>query len=327
MTERTTLGLALAFAASVALNWGFFAQHRAASAMPPLSMTRPLGSLKLLFSNARWLSGYVVGIVGWAMYIAALAFAPLSLVQAIAAGGIGVLALLVWWSGGVRLARRDWAGVSAALVGLALLSGSLEGAGVGSKAGDWTQLAGWIVASSIIAGCVWLLRSRLFAPGAGSGIVAGLMYAAGDVATKASLGPSRELAFVPVLLLCHLLGFVTLQGGFQEGEALATAGLASVLNNGLPIAAGLTIFGEPPGRGATGALRLCAFVAVVVGAALLARGRDAHPTTERIERRRSAWAGRGIEPATEGLRTPCSATELPAPEDRRTVAEDTPVDP
>ena len=273
MSERITLGLVLALAASAALNWGFFAQHRAASTLPPLSVRRPLRSLRLLFTDARWLLGYVVGIGGWGLYIAALAFAPMSLVQATAAGGIGVLALFVSWVG-VRLTRRDWAGVSAALVGLALLGASLTGSTAGGKAADWTRVSWWIVASAFIAGCVWSLRSRALAPGAGSGIAAGLMFAAGDVATKASLGPSGQLAFVPVLLLCHLLGFVALQGGFQEGGALATAGLASLLNNALPIAAGVTIFGEPRGDGAAGVLRLLAFIFVVAGAAMLARGGD-----------------------------------------------------
>ena len=95
MTPKIGAGLALAVGSAFALNWGFFVQHRAAAKLPPLTVRRPLRSLRMLFSNLRWLRGFAVGIGGWVLYVAALALAPLSLVQAASAGGIGVLALLV----------------------------------------------------------------------------------------------------------------------------------------------------------------------------------------------------------------------------------------
>jgi hypothetical protein len=95
-------GVALALASAAALNWGYFAQHGAAEAMPPLALRRPLRSLRLLFGSPRWLGGFVVGIGGWGLYVAALRVASLSIVQAASAGGIGLLALLVARFGGVR---------------------------------------------------------------------------------------------------------------------------------------------------------------------------------------------------------------------------------
>jgi hypothetical protein len=298
MSDRLALGLGLAFAASVALNWGFFAQHRATRRMPSLSVRRPKRSLQLLFTDPAWLSGYVVGLIGWALYVVALAFAPLSLVQATAAGGVGVLALLVRWTEGATLHRRDWAGVAAALIGLALLGLSLTGSTGSGVGADWTRVASLIVVSCMIAWASWSWGSRLLAAGAGAGIAAGLMYAAGDVGTRAAIGTGGRFAFVPVLLLCHLLGFVALQSGFQKGSVLATAGVASVLTNALPIAAGIVVFGEPLGSGIVGLLRGSAFVCVVVGAALLARA--APGARDADEPRRSALAGPGIEPFLQG---------------------------
>src|SRR6185312_716947 len=78
-----TAGLAIAICSAVALNWGWVAQHRAASALPPLSLRRPLASLQALFATTAWLVGFVTGIGGWALYVAAVALAPLSLVQAV----------------------------------------------------------------------------------------------------------------------------------------------------------------------------------------------------------------------------------------------------
>ncbi len=294
MTGRTLLGLGLALASAVALNWGFFVQHRAASDLPPLSVRRPLHSLRLLFTDRRWLSGYVVGIGGWGMYIIALAFAPLSLVQASAAGGIGVLALLVRWVSGSRLSRREWAGVWTALTGLALLGASLSGATSAGARTAWIPVALWVGASVALAGLAASPSARSLAPGAGLGTAAGTMYAAGDVATKAAMGHAGHLGFVPVLLLCHLLGFVALQEGFQEGGALATAGIASLLNNALPIAGGLAIFHDSLPGGVMGTARVAAFAAVVLGAVLLARpGPPADEPAEAVGPDRSARAGRG----------------------------------
>src|SRR5207253_429041 len=95
--ERLSLNFApfaalLALASAAALNWGFLAQHGAAASLPRLTPRRPVRSLRLLFATRRWLAGFLVGIGGWALYTAALRLAPLSLVQAASAGGIGLLA-------------------------------------------------------------------------------------------------------------------------------------------------------------------------------------------------------------------------------------------
>ena len=95
------------------------------------------------------------------------------------------------------------------------------------------------------------------------------MYAAGDVGTKAAVQGGGRLAFVPVLLACHGLAFVALQLGFQRGGPLATAGVATLLTNSLPIAAGFVIFSESLPGGALGVLRVLAFLLVVAGAAAL----------------------------------------------------------
>jgi hypothetical protein len=82
---------------------------------------------------------------------------------------------------------------------------------------------------------------------------AGLLYSAGDVATKAAVsGTSPVLLFAALLLACHGLAFVSLQLSFQRGTALATAGVSTLLTNMLPILAGLTIFAEHMPGGAAG---------------------------------------------------------------------------
>jgi hypothetical protein len=80
------------------------------------------------------------------------------------------------------------------------------------------------------------------------------------------------LLFALPVIASHAFAFVALQLGFQRGGALATAGVATLFTNALPIVAGIALFREPLPGGALGVLRVIGFVAVIVGAAVLARG-------------------------------------------------------
>jgi enterochelin esterase-like enzyme len=259
-------GLVLSLASAVALNWGYFVQHGAAASLPRLTVRQPLRSLSMLAHNGRWLIGFATGIGGWALYVVALALAPLSLVQAVAAGGIGVLAVLVR-----RLDAGERLAVGVAIGGLALLAISLAGAPARTAAGSSPAVVLWLGGSLGVAALAAGPGRRALGRGAGFGTAAGALYAGGDVATKAALGSGGRVAFVPALLLCHGLAFVALQLGFQRGSALETAGMATLWTNALPIAAGTILFGEPLPAGVLGAARGVAFAAVVAGAFLLSR--------------------------------------------------------
>jgi hypothetical protein len=248
------VGLLLAAASTVAINGGYALQHDAASVLPPLTLRRPLQSLLALFRTPRWLVGFLGGLGGWVLYVVALRLAPLSLVQAAAAGGVVVLAF-----GAGRLSRAEWGGVVAAVGGLALLAASL-GAHTGSARGSALWVAVWMICSVAVAGIAAGFRNGL-------GTAAGVLYAAGDVGTKAAVVGGTRLWFVPGLLACHGLAFVALQLAFQRGRRLATAGVAQLWTNALPIAAGMALYSESSG----GALRIVAFALVVLAATALAR--------------------------------------------------------
>jgi len=262
-------GMALAFASAVALNWGYFAQHAAASSLPPLRLRHPIRALRALFAHRQWLAGFVVGLVGWVAYVAALALAPLSLVQATAAGGLGVLALLAHRSGS-RVAGGHLAAVVLATVGLALLALSLGGGAAHGRATSALAIAVWLAASAALAvGAA--AAGTMLAAGAGLGLAAGALYAAGDVGTKAVTFGGGWLVLVPAVLAAHGLAFIALQLGFQRGRALQTAGTSTLLTNALPIAAGIVLFHERLPGGVLGGVRVLAFACVVVAAGMLAR--------------------------------------------------------
>jgi hypothetical protein len=262
-------GLALALVSAVALNWGWLVQHGAARELPPLTLRRPLHSLRILFADRSWVIGFVVGLVGWVAYVAALALAPISLVQGVSAGGIGILAALAHRRGDV-IDRAGWLGVGAATAGLAFIAISLAGGALTAAAPSPGALTAWLAISGVVAALTFFPRG---------GVAAGILYAAGDVATKAAVFGGRWLLVVPAILAAHGLAFVALQLGFQRGDALQTAGTASLLTNALPIAAGLVLFHEQLPSGALGVLRVLGFVLVIVAAGVLSGRTQASSTT------------------------------------------------
>jgi hypothetical protein len=264
----TALGILLGLASAAAINGGYVLQHDAASSLPTLTLRRPVRSLGLLFRSGRWAVGLFAGIGGWGLYVGALALAPLSLVQAASAGGIAVLAV-----GGPRLANSERVGVAAALGGLLLLGLSL-GSHVHSSHGSSRLVIAWL----LVSGAVAAPMTRLLPGGAGLGTAAGVLYAAGDVGTKAAFGGGARLLFVPALLACHGLAFACMQLAFQRGGRLATAGLAVLWTNALPIVAGTLLFGESIPGGWRGGARVAAFVLVLVGAVALSRRQPVAPT-------------------------------------------------
>ncbi len=255
-------GLALALASTFAINWGWVAQHASAAALPPLALRRPLVSLRLLFRHRRWLAGFLAGLGGWGLYVAALRLAPLSLVQAVSAGGIAVIAAF----GGLR-GRTEATAAALGTLGLALLGLSLIGSTPAGSHSSFVAVGVWLAASAAAAA----VAARLIGGGVGLALAAGTLYAAGDVATKFAVGGGSHALLVPAVLAAHGLAFVSVQLAFQRGSALATAGTASLLTNSLPIAAGVALFGEHLAGGVLGAARVAAFALVVLSAALLAR--------------------------------------------------------
>jgi hypothetical protein len=265
-----TAGLLLALLSAAALNYGFYLQHKMSGTLPALTLRHPLSSLSLLFTNWKWLAGFATGLGGWALYIAALGLAPLALVQATSAGGVGLLALLVQRGGG-SLTRPERVAVALSVSGLALLGLSLTAGASRAPAPGWTAPLSWTLGSAALALVAAVPGRALLRPGAGLAVAAGLLYAAGDVATKAAVGRvSPVLLFAALVPVCHGLAFAALQLGFQRGTAMATAGVSGLLTNILPILAGLTIFAEPMPGGAAGILRGLGFAGAVLGAALLA---------------------------------------------------------
>lgn len=252
------------------MNWAYTKEHDAAAAMEPLTPRRPFRSLGLLLGNRAWLIGFGTETAGWLVYVAALRLAPLSLVQAVSASGIAVLALFSVHGHLGLLARHERLAVAIALVGLVLLAASLIGTTPSSHAAHPVSTVVWLGASAGAAAALIVARTRL-ARAAALGLAAGLLFADGDISAKLVTSGGIWLLALLSLVACYAAGTTVLQAAFQQGSALTAAGIATLVTNAVPIAAGFVLFDEALPAGLRGVLRIAAFASIVASAALLGR--------------------------------------------------------
>jgi hypothetical protein len=271
VNSSTAIALGLALASTALINLAYLREHDAAAALPLLTIRRPVQSARALLTDRSWLLGFAMETAGFLLYVAALRLASLALVQSVAAGGIGLLAYVSSRVAGRRLSGRERNGVVLSILGLAALGVSLVGGSGEGRNGSAAAIILWLVVIAAVAVFVVTLGRRVLGVAVVEGIAGGLFFSLGDVSTKVATQGGPRLVFVLPLILGYTLGTWLLQLGYQRGGALTVAGLATLLTNAVPIAAGTIVLDEPVPSGAYGALRILAFAAVTIGAILLAR--------------------------------------------------------
>jgi hypothetical protein len=282
LSAQTAIALLLALASTALTNVAYLREHDAAAALPALSLRRPLHSVEALLTDRSWLFGFALESGGFALYVAALALAPLTLVQSVSAGGIGILAFVSARMRRQRLGRHELAGVLVSMLGLLALAVSLAGGSGEGAGGSTSEILLWLGATAGAAVVVLALGRRFGALAVAEGVAGGLFFSIGDISVKVATQGGARAAFAIGVIVGYSLGTAFLQLGYQKGGALTVAGLATLLTNALPIAAGAVVLGEPMPSGVLGGVRIVAFAAVTVGAILLARpdrGADSRATS------------------------------------------------
>ena len=269
-------GLVLSFLSAIAINWSYSTQHDAVAEMPALSLRRPVEGVRSLLRSRAWLVSFGVESAGWLLYLGALRLSALSLVQGVGASGIAALAVFSAKGHPGRLPRREQAAVVAGVVGLILLALSLVGATQADRKPSPYAAAIWLVA--LVAVSLTLTGARVrIARASALGLAAGLAFAAGDILSKLGVfGGIWLVAFLP-LLVVYALGTGLLQKAFQAGNALSTAGLATLATNAVPIASGFVLFAERVPGGWRGIVQMLGFATLIGSAVLLARRPRASP--------------------------------------------------
>jgi drug/metabolite transporter (DMT)-like permease len=274
------LGLLLALACALATNLAFLWKHKGATEAPDVDIRRPLRSATGLFSSKWWTIGFSVALGAWVLHVAALALAPISLVQAVISGGLVFLAVLAdrWF--GFHLGKREWMGVALTAIGLAFLGLTVQTGAEGSHSSY--SISGMIAfeGAMVFLGALLLITHTMqehhHHRGLMLGAAAGILFGVSDISIKALTGvvPGDFLAIVSpwtlVAVMASIAAFYASARGLQVGEGVAVIAVTSVSANLSAILGGILVFGDPMGGDAFEIVaRGMAFAMVLVATALM----------------------------------------------------------
>jgi drug/metabolite transporter (DMT)-like permease len=272
-------GILLALACALATNVGFLYKHRGACAAPPVDMRRPLWSARGLFSSRLFAIGMLIAAGAWIFHIAAMAIAPLSLVQAVLAGGVVLLAVMAERVFGLKIGRRQWIGLGLTAFGLMLLGVTLPAAhGAHSRFSVPGMIA--FEAGLIVAGTLLIMGPRIGAPqhhhGFMLGAAAGILFGVSDVAIKAIsglIGSAGLAGFVTpwtlVTVAVSIVAFYASAKGLQDGDAVPVIAITGTAANVSGVVGGIIVFGDPLSGDPVALIVQCFAFAFVLAAAWL----------------------------------------------------------
>jgi drug/metabolite transporter (DMT)-like permease len=281
MTPTIVIGILLALGCAVAANLGFFYKYRGANAAPAVTIRHPLRSAFQLYSSKWFAIGMLVACGSWGLHVAALALAPMSVVQVALAGGVVFIAVMADRMFGFKVGRRQWIGLTLTAAGLMLLGLTLPALhGAHSQFSQAAMIS--FEAGLFGLGGLFLMGPRMGGPveqhGVMLGAAAGILFGVSDTAIKALTGITGAhgligLALSPwlaVAVMASIVAFYASARGLQDGEAVPVIAVTGTAANIAGIAGGIVVFGDPMAGGALGVtLQACAFVLVVVASALM----------------------------------------------------------
>jgi drug/metabolite transporter (DMT)-like permease len=270
------LGIVMALVTACMSIIGFLLKHRGAVAAPDVDMRRPVRSTIDLFKSPVYLIGCVVATTSWGFHVAALALAPISIVQSVIAGGLVLLTVFASRFFGHTVTRREWIGVALTAAGLAFLAATLEGTADSAHA-DYTTatLAGYVGLLTLV-GLVLVPLARLRPrDGMALALSAGLLWGGSDIAIKALSDHTDDgIAVLAnplalIILILSLVGLLVSARSLQLGPVVPVITVTSATANVVTIAAGPIVFGEPMPDDTLGiVVRMLAFALVIAAAAL-----------------------------------------------------------
>lgn len=248
-------GILFALACSVAGNVGFIYKHRGACAAPAVDMRRPVYTAKALFASRLFAIGMLIAAGAWILHVAAIALAPLSLVQTVLAGGVVGLALTAERMLGLQIERRQWAALSLVAFGLTLLALTLPANHHTHSRFSLPAMIGF-EAGLITAGAVLIIGRRIGVPkqlhGFLLGAAAGMLFAVSDIAIKATSSTLNSQGVVGVLspwtlviALASIAAFYASAKGLQDGDAVAVIAVTGTAANLAAVVGGIIVFDDP----------------------------------------------------------------------------------
>lgn len=272
------LGIALSLLCAFATNLGFLLKHRGACEAPAVEFKRPLASAAALFRSRAFVLGYGVAAVAFTLHVAALWFAPISIVQSVISGGLVFLAVIAERMFGFQLGRRQWAGVVLTAFGLMLLALTVRHAG--HQSFSLNALIAF-EAGALVIGFLLLVGPRLGAAdhhhGVMFGAASGMLIGVSDIAIKAMTNTASSSGVADALLSPWLalavsmaiISFYSVARGLQIGEAVPVITMIGIAASFVQIIGGIVVFGDPMPTGALGVVAQSFGFVLICAAAVL----------------------------------------------------------
>lgn len=281
------LGILFALLCAVGSNLAFFFKHRGACAAPAVEIKHPLRSAAELWRSKWFAIGMLVGGGAWLLHVAALSLAPMSVVQAVVAGGVALIAVMADRIFGMNVGRRQWWGLGLTAIGLVLLAVTMpshEGAHASYS------VAPMVAFEAALLGIGALL---IFGPraagakaehhGVALAAASGILFGVCNVSVKALsglVGHHGVLALVSpwtaVALAASVAAFYASARSLQDGGAVEVIAITGTTMSVVCIAGGILVFGDPmPGTALGIVVQSVAFLLVIIASALTPAPRSA----------------------------------------------------
>ena len=274
------LGIILALLCAVLSNLAFFFKHRGACSVDRVEVRHPLRSAKALFSSGWFAIGMLVATAAWGFHVAALALAPMSVVQAVLASGVVLIAVMADRLFGFEVGSRQWWGLGLTALGLIMLGVTMPATSGPHSAYSTSGMIAFEAALLGIGGLL-IMGPRAGAPAEHHGVMlgaaSGILFGVSDVAIKALTGEVGSSGLFlglmsPWLLVAiagSIIAFYASARGLQDGDAVPVIAVTGAAANISCIAGGIIVFGDPlPGTALGIVIQSVAFVLVIVASAM-----------------------------------------------------------
>ncbi|HWD86404.1 MAG TPA: hypothetical protein VG321_11665 [Solirubrobacteraceae bacterium] len=275
MTE--IFGILLALTCALTTNLGFLYKHRGACKAPAVDFRHPLRSGRTLFASPLFSIGMLIAAGSWLCHVGAMAMIPLSVVQAVLAGGVVLLAVMAERMLGLRIGQRQWFGLAMTAGGLVLLGLSLPAVhGSHSRFSPSGMIA--FEAILVAVGTLLIMGPRIGAPshrhGVMFGAASGMLFGVSDISIKAMaglVGAHGVLGIISpwllVTLLASVVAFFSSAKSLQDGDPIPVIAVTSTAATVSGILGGIVVFGDPfPAHPAGIVVQCLAFFLVVFAA-------------------------------------------------------------
>jgi len=274
---KEAFAVVAALAGSFLTNYSTYLQKKAVDALPMMEIRTSWQVVRRFVTNIPWITAMAMDGLGTGLYLVALIFLPVSIVEPILTAGIAILAYLAITKLGETPRRADYVAIAMTVLGVVFLAVSLaEGVPTGKT---YHAVELWFVTAAILGVAIAVpIGIKLLGRGetaAGLGFAGGLLIGVAGVYSRLLMGNfgGNWYIWLFACLLTYPTGFLVFQAGLQRGKAVVVAPIYNSLVMCVPVVVGMVALNETlPDSAFLAALRIAAFALIIVGTIVLSSG-------------------------------------------------------